>query len=107
MTIESLYKELSALGIPFARCEFSRPTPAPCMVYLPLDGGSVCADSENVFGCLSVRLELYLKPDNRRLPGMVENILRKNKLTYQREITWVSERKEILYVYELGNIKEE
>lgn len=88
-------------GVPFRHYEFTSPISAPCMVYMEQEGENIHADSVNVFDDVSVRLELYIKPDDRETAPKLEQLLRENGLTYDRDRAWVSERHEEMMIYNI------
>ena len=92
---------LKTLPFPVSHNEFSKPTPAPCMVYV--DGGSahIHADSINAIDEYMPSLELYCRPEDEESPRILEELLKNNNITYTRSSTWVSSRKETEYIYEL------
>lgn len=99
MEIKEFLKLFSGLDIPFAYAEFSQLTRAPCMIYLDAPDVNVYADSESVLNDDLVRLELYCKPTDKSTYKKVEDILNNSKITYDKDKTYVSERKEDMYVY--------
>lgn len=88
-------------GIPFRHYEFTSPTSAPCMVYLEGDGESVYADSLNVLDDVYIRLELYVRPEDSETAAKLEGCLYENGLSYERSRSWVSERHEVMMIYEI------
>lgn len=101
MSIKDFCTMMKTLELPFAHFEFSNPTSAPCMVYLVQDGESIHADSRNVLDGIYIRLEVYCKPTDLTTVKRVEELLFENHLTYERNRTWISERKEVMYVYDI------
>lgn len=99
MEVKYFIKLFNVLKIPFTYFEFDKPTSAPCMVYLDEPCTTLFADCECVYGDNFIRLELYCKPTDRTTYLKIEDILNNNKITYEREKTYLSERKESLYIY--------
>lgn len=99
MEIKEFIKLFSDISIPFSYAEFSRLTRAPCMVYLDAPNENIYADSESVLNDDLVRLELYCKPTDKTTHKKIEEILKNNKITYDKDKTYVSDRKEDMYIY--------
>ena len=88
-------------GIPFRHYVYSEPTPAPCLVYYEMDGENVQADGVNVLDDVWIRAELYVRPTDTGSGAAFEELLTANGLSYDRERTWVDERGEVVFFYDI------
>lgn len=105
MNLKGFYDLLAEFSerekIPFRHYEFSEPTPAPCLVCCEEDGESIAADSVTVFDEVYMRAELYTRPEDIKTCEKFEEFLTENGLTYERDRAWISERHEVMYIYEI------
>lgn len=91
-------KILLKLNIPCTHYEFSKPTTAPCLVWTSSEE-NMCADGVNVLETNVIRIELYHKPNNTTICGKFENLMTENKITFDKDEAFVSERREVMAIY--------
>lgn len=92
----------TAQHVPFRHYTYSEPVPAPCIAWFEMDGDSVHGDGVNVHDEVYIRLELYIRQEDETTPAALESILKENGLSYERDRTWVEERKEVMIIYEIN-----
>ncbi|MBQ3330266.1 MAG: hypothetical protein IJG87_03710 [Ruminococcus sp.] len=105
MTIDEFCEVLDGFtrvtGIPYRHYVYSKPTPAPCLVYYEMDGEDVQADGINVLDDVYIRAELYVRPTDSASGAAFEELLTANGLSYDRERAWVDERGEVVIYYDI------
>lgn len=91
----------AAYSVPFRHYEYSEPTAAPCIAWYEADGENIQADSVNVLDDVYIRVELYVRPEDTETAGRLEAYLTENGLAYDRARSWISERHEVMMIYEI------
>lgn len=103
-TLQELYVQLKALGVPVAYRMFGKneePT-LPFIVYYRENETSMIADNLNYFQVPYVVIELYDLVQNEQLELAIENMLKEHEIPYEKYSTFIESENMELTGYDIS-----
>lgn len=101
MTLAELYTALKTLKWPVAYSHFTTAQTPPFITYQVSHSLDFMADNQNYKSITNVQVELYTKTKDQTKEGLVETLLKTNRLPYQKVEVFLDSEELFQVIYEV------